>query len=303
MQLSPRHLYEEASPKKRKEMSDIESFSAKEIEIDADGEDEGLLKRSMSPEPEQAVMRKGEKRAKKDKINGVKSRGRKNRHRSPSTASSSSSSSSRSRSRTRHNKSKRQLSRSRSRSPNPRHKHSRHDNRREYDQCERHAEEHGANCNGRKKSPVANKRLSFGDRENPVPNRCVGVFGLSLYTQERALWEVFGRYGQINEVQVVYDRQTGRSRGFAFVYFRSMDDAYEAKFRCDGMEIDGRKIRVDFSITEGPHPPTPGSYLGRSAEAAYSARRLDRRPASYQRAGSPISYGYRRSYSPDRKYY
>ncbi|XP_076438190.1 transformer-2 protein homolog beta-like [Babylonia areolata] len=156
-------------------------------------------------------------------------------------------------------------------------------------------------CNGRNGSPVGSRKQYLGDRENPVPNRCIGVFGLSLYTQEKGLWEVFGRCGQISEVQVVYDRQTGRSRGFAFVYFRSTDDAYEAKYRCDGMEIDGRKIRVDFSITGGPHPPTPGVYLGRPCDS--SRRSPDRRPSSYQRSVSPYSCGYRHSCPQDRKYY
>lgn len=57
--------------------------------------------------------------------------------------------------------------------------------------------------------------------------------------------------------------QTGKSRGFAFVYFESLKDASEAKNECSGMEIDGRRIRVDYSITKRPHTPTPGIYMGR----------------------------------------
>ena len=37
----------------------------------------------------------------------------------------------------------------------------------------------------------------------------------------------------------------------------------QAKDRGPGMEIDGRRIRVDFSITERAHTPTPGIYLGK----------------------------------------
>uniref|UniRef100_A0A0L8H7Q9 RRM domain-containing protein n=1 Tax=Octopus bimaculoides TaxID=37653 RepID=A0A0L8H7Q9_OCTBM len=100
-------------------------------------------------------------------------------------------------------------------------------------------------------------------RDNPEPSRCLGVFGLSLYTQERDLREVFTRYGPVEDVQVVYDRQSGRSRGFAFVYFRATHNAMEAKDRCNGIEVDGRRIRVDYSITERAHTPTPGIYLGK----------------------------------------
>ena len=35
----------------------------------------------------------------------------------------------------------------------------------------------------------------------------IGIFGLSLYTTEKDLKEIFDKYGKINEVQVVYDHQ------------------------------------------------------------------------------------------------
>lgn len=130
---------------------------------------------------------------------------------------------------------------------------------------------------------------------NPDPNCCLGVFGLSLYTTERDLREVFSKYGPLADVSIVYDQQSRRSRGFAFVYFENKDDAKEvgeheltkahaeahlgiffgtkeviyvfvhcqAKERANGMELDGRRIRVDFSITKRPHTPTPGIYMGR----------------------------------------
>lgn len=57
--------------------------------------------------------------------------------------------------------------------------------------------------------------------------------------------------------------QTGRSRGFAFCYFESTEDAKIAKEQCSGMEFDGRHIRVDYSITQRAHTPTPGIYMGK----------------------------------------
>lgn len=65
------------------------------------------------------------------------------------------------------------------------------------------------------------------DRENPAPGRCLGVFGLSIHTREHHLKEVFTKYGNLDKVQIVYDAQTGRSRGFAFVYFENKNDAGE----------------------------------------------------------------------------
>ncbi|CAD7668106.1 unnamed protein product [Nyctereutes procyonoides] len=103
-------------------------------------------------------------------------------------------------------------------------------------------------------SPMSTCRRHVGNLANPDPNCCLGVFGLSLYTTERDLRdlrEVFSKYGPIADV------------GFAFVYFENIDDAKEAKEHANGMELDGRMIRVDFSITKRPHTPTPGIYMGR----------------------------------------
>ncbi|XP_026767737.3 transformer-2 protein homolog beta isoform X2 [Pangasianodon hypophthalmus] len=112
-------------------------------------------------------------------------------------------------------------------------------------------------------SPMSNRRRHVGNRANPDPNTCLGVFGLSLYTTERDLREVFSKYGPLTDVCIVYDQQSRRSRGFAFVYFENKEDSQEAKERANGMELDGRRIRVDFSITKRPHTPTPGIYMGR----------------------------------------
>nr|XP_019945850.1 PREDICTED: transformer-2 protein homolog beta isoform X3 [Paralichthys olivaceus] len=112
-------------------------------------------------------------------------------------------------------------------------------------------------------SPMSNRRRHIGNRTNPDPNCCLGVFGLSLYTTERDLREVFSKYGPLADVSIVCDQQSRRSRGFAFVYFENTNDAKEAKERANGMELDGRRIRVDFSITKRPHTPTPGIYMGR----------------------------------------
>jgi len=42
---------------------------------------------------------------------------------------------------------------------------------------------------------------------NPKESKVLGVFGLSLYTGEKDLREIFCKYGSIDRVQVVYDHQ------------------------------------------------------------------------------------------------
>ncbi|XP_066997199.2 transformer-2 protein homolog beta isoform X2 [Anabrus simplex] len=113
------------------------------------------------------------------------------------------------------------------------------------------------------RSPMSTRRRHLGNRDNPQPSRCLGVFGLSIYTTEQQLHHIMSKYGPVERVQVVVDAKTARSRGFAFVYFESSEDAKVAKEQCTGMEIDGRRIRVDFSITQRAHTPTPGIYMGK----------------------------------------
>nr|XP_045615768.1 transformer-2 protein homolog alpha-like isoform X4 [Procambarus clarkii] len=128
----------------------------------------------------------------------------------------------------------------------------------------RHRSRSGSPRNGHEGSRRSRRtRRHIGTRDNPEPSKCLGVFGLSVYTTERQLHSIFVKFGPLEKVQVVLDSKTGKSRGFAFVYFESIKDAAEAKDECSGMEIDGRRIRVDFSITKRPHTPTPGIYMGR----------------------------------------
>uniref|UniRef100_A0A3Q4BWT5 Transformer-2 protein homolog alpha n=1 Tax=Mola mola TaxID=94237 RepID=A0A3Q4BWT5_MOLML len=174
---------------------------------------------------------------------------------SPSRASKRSESRSHSRSKSR-SRSRRHSDRRYSRSHSPSYSHRRKSRSPSY----------SAECCRRRShstSPASTRRRHTGSRANPDPSTCLGVFGLSLYTTERDLREVFSRYGPLAGVNVVYDQRTGRSRGFAFVYFERLEDSKEAMERANGMELDGRRIRVDYSITKRPHTPTPGIYMGR----------------------------------------
>ncbi|KAL7865189.1 hypothetical protein SRHO_G00104360 [Serrasalmus rhombeus] len=184
-----------------------------------------------------------------------------------------------------HRSSRRHYSRSHSRSRSRRHR----SRSRSYSGDSRRRRSHS-------RSPMSNRRRHVGNRANPDPNSCLGVFGLSLYTTERDLREVFSKYGPLADVSIVYDQQSRRSRGFAFVYFENRDDAQEAKDRANGMELDGRRIRVDFSITKRPHTPTPGIYMGRPTYGGGPS--MSRRRDCYDR-------GYDRGYDryDDRDYY
>jgi len=176
-----------------------------------------------------------------------------------------------------------------SRSPSPRDRRSRYDERR-------------SRSRSRSRSPIGGRRRHHDNRENPQPNKCLGIFGLSTYTTERQLRHLFSKYGPLDKVQVVLDANTGRSRGFAFIYYEHTEDATEAKEQCTGMDIDGRQIRVDYSVTKRAHTPTPGIYMGRPTYSGYGGGGSSRYGGGGRSYGGGGYSGGRRGRSPSPHY-
>ncbi|XP_012730080.2 cold inducible RNA binding protein b isoform X3 [Fundulus heteroclitus] len=71
------------------------------------------------------------------------------------------------------------------------------------------------------------------------------IGGLSFETNEDSLAAAFGKYGTIEKVDVIRDKETGRSRGFGFVKYDNVEDAKDALDAMNGKTLDGRAIRVD----------------------------------------------------------
>lgn len=71
----------------------------------------------------------------------------------------------------------------------------------------------------------------------------VGNFAYEMKEQE--LREAFEAYGQVQEVSIVLDRDTGRSKGFAFVDMPTSAEAQAAITALNGKEFDGRAITVN----------------------------------------------------------
>lgn len=73
------------------------------------------------------------------------------------------------------------------------------------------------------------------------------IGGLSWDTGEASLRQAFEPCGNVREVKVITDRETGRSRGFGFVTFSTGEEAQEAIRRMDGAELDGRSVKVSIA--------------------------------------------------------
>lgn len=62
---------------------------------------------------------------------------------------------------------------------------------------------------------------------------------------EQQLGDEFANHGPVNSVKIITDRETGRSKGFAFVEFANEQDAHMAIQSMDGKDLGGRPLRVN----------------------------------------------------------
>ena len=71
------------------------------------------------------------------------------------------------------------------------------------------------------------------------------VGNLSYDTTEDTLRTEFAEFGEIESVNLITDRYTGRSRGFAFVEMATEEAAQAAKSGMNGKMVDQRELKVD----------------------------------------------------------
>jgi cold-inducible RNA-binding protein len=71
------------------------------------------------------------------------------------------------------------------------------------------------------------------------------VGNLAFAASEGSLRSLFEQYGNVERVNVVTDRETGRSRGFAFVEMSDSEEADRAINALNGMDLDGRTLNVN----------------------------------------------------------
>jgi cold-inducible RNA-binding protein len=71
------------------------------------------------------------------------------------------------------------------------------------------------------------------------------VGNLSFNTTAEGVRAAFTQFGTVSDVHLVSDRETGRSRGFAFVTMGTTEEASKAIEGMDGKTLDGRPLRVN----------------------------------------------------------
>ncbi len=71
------------------------------------------------------------------------------------------------------------------------------------------------------------------------------VGNLSYNVTENDLQDLFGQHGTVTEVNLMLDRMSGRSRGFAFVTMSSKEEAEAATNALNGQPLQGRNLTVN----------------------------------------------------------
>lgn len=81
------------------------------------------------------------------------------------------------------------------------------------------------------------------------------VGNLSFNTTEGDLTEYFSKVGTVVSCNVIMDKYTNKSRGFAFVEMGSQDEANKAIAECNGKDFQGRALKVNEAKPREDRPP------------------------------------------------
>ncbi|HEV2321920.1 MAG TPA: RNA-binding protein [Gammaproteobacteria bacterium] len=86
------------------------------------------------------------------------------------------------------------------------------------------------------------------------------VGNLPFSVNEEQLRGVFAQYGDISELSLIMDRDTGRPKGFGFITFASQQAAEKA-LEQNGKDLGGRPLRVNIA-TDKPRTGGGGGFRG-----------------------------------------
>ena len=99
------------------------------------------------------------------------------------------------------------------------------------------------------------------------------IGNLPFNTTENELQELFSQAGAVQEVTLMQDRFTGKSRGFAFVTMSSDEEAQNAISKLNGHSIEGRSLTVNEARPREARPPGGGGRGGYGGGGGYGGRR------------------------------
>jgi RNA recognition motif-containing protein len=99
------------------------------------------------------------------------------------------------------------------------------------------------------------------------------VGNLSYETTENDLRDLFAQSGTVNEVALIKDRDTGSSKGFAFVTMNSQEEATKAIEKFNGKNLGTRELTVNIAR---PREERPRSNFDSNRSGGYSSNSQNR---------------------------
>src|SRR5688572_2905492 len=89
-------------------------------------------------------------------------------------------------------------------------------------------------------------------------NNKLYVGNLPFASTAQDLEALFGQVGTVSVVEIIFDKFTGRSRGFAFVTMGSGDEAQQAVEKFHGFQMEGRALAVNIARPREERPRSGG---------------------------------------------
>ncbi len=84
------------------------------------------------------------------------------------------------------------------------------------------------------------------------------IGNMSFNTSEDSLRSAFSQFGNVTDVYIANDRETGRPRGFAFVTFSTEEERKAAIEKMNGADLDGRALTVNEARPKDSSAPSGG---------------------------------------------
>lgn len=129
------------------------------------------------------------------------------------------------------------------------------------------------------------------NKEDTTGHYHVFVGDLSPEVNDDVLAKAFSAFGTMSDARVMWDMNSGKSRGYGFLAFRDKTDAEQAIATMNGEWLGSRAIRVNWANqkTQGA-PPAGGGGLPSPSPMSAGGPRYGDAPAPMNFAGGPVSY-------------
>lgn len=95
------------------------------------------------------------------------------------------------------------------------------------------------------------------------------IGNLSFNVDDQSLTGLFSQFGEVETVRIITDRDSGRSKGFAFVEMSSASQASAAIEKLNGSDFSGRSINVSEAKPMAPRENRGNGFRGHSGHSRY----------------------------------